>query len=94
MEFEECGTRERDALVCGTEDDVGLGDGRVGGQEGDDGVGVGGCDGGEEGGGVEGAGVKEVRGFCGDVLISWEFRGRAITRGEGGGYVRRPDLRV
>lgn len=30
------------------------------GQEGDDGVGVGGGDGGEEGGGVEGTGVEEV----------------------------------
>ncbi len=37
----------------------------MGGEEGDDGVGIGGGDGGEERGGVEGAGVKEVGGFCG-----------------------------
>lgn len=37
----------------------------MGREEGDDGVGVGGGDGGEEGRGVEGAGVEEVRGFCG-----------------------------
>lgn len=64
VELEQCGAGERDALVCGTEDDVGLWDGGVRGQEGDDGVRVGGCDGGEEGRGVEGAGVEEVGGFC------------------------------
>lgn len=36
----------------------------MGSEEGDDGVGVGGGDGGEEGRGVEGAGVEEVGGFC------------------------------
>ena len=45
-------------------EDVWFWDGRVGREEGDDGVGVGGRDGGEEGGSVEGAGVKEIRGFC------------------------------
>ena len=34
-------------------------------EEGDDGVSVGGGDGGEESGSVEGAGVEEVGGFCG-----------------------------
>ncbi len=33
-------------------------------EEGDNGVGVGGGDGGEEGAGVEGAGVEEVGRFC------------------------------
>lgn len=36
----------------------------MGREEGDDGVGVGGGNGGEEGGGVEGAGVEEIWGFC------------------------------
>lgn len=41
----------------------------MGREEGDNGVGVGGGDGGEEGGGVKGAGVEEVGRFCrfGDV---------------------------
>jgi hypothetical protein len=54
-------TKARELLP---EEDVWFWDRRVGGEEGDDGVGVGGGDGGEEGGGVEGAGVKEVGGFC------------------------------
>lgn len=43
----------------------------MGREERDNGVGVGGGDGGEEGGGVKGAGVEEVRRFCqvGDVSI-------------------------
>lgn len=49
------------------EDDVGLGDGRVLSEEGDDGVGVCGGEGGEERGGVEDAGVEEVGGVC----IQW-----------------------
>lgn len=63
VQLEQRGAGEWDALVCGAEDDVGLGDGGVRGEEGDDGVGVGLGDGGEEGGGVEGAGVEEVGGF-------------------------------
>ena len=42
----------------------------MGSEEGDDGVGVGGGDSGEEGGGMEGAGVEEVGGFCGVDDIS------------------------
>ena len=42
----------------------------MGREEGDDSMGVGGRDGGEEGGGVEGAGVEEVGGFCGVRDIS------------------------
>jgi len=47
------------------EDDVWFWDGRMGSEEGDDGVGVGGGDGGEERGGMEGAGVEKVGRFCG-----------------------------
>ena len=36
----------------------------MGREEGDDSVGVGGGDGGDEGGGVKGAGIEEVGGFC------------------------------
>ena len=42
---------------------VRLGDRGVRGEEGEDGFGVGGGDGVEEGAGVEGAGVEEVGGF-------------------------------
>ena len=52
------------------EDDVWFWDRRMGGEEGDDSMGVGGRDGGEEGGCVEGAGVEEVGGFCGVRNIS------------------------
>jgi len=80
------------------EEDVWFWDGRMGREEGDDGVGVGGGDGGEEGGGVEGAGVEEVGGFC--VVRNISNRGyrckdwsenRDLWELE---YVRRPDLRV
>jgi hypothetical protein len=70
----------------------------MGREEGDDGLGVGGGDGGEEGGGVEGAGVEEVGGFCVDRNIS--NRGCSCKdRSENRDlrelvYVRRPDLRV
>ena len=47
------------------EEDVRLRDGRMGREEGDDGMGVGSRDGREERGGVEGAGVEEVGGFYG-----------------------------
>jgi hypothetical protein len=43
--------------------DVWFWEGRVGREERNDGVGVGGRDGGEERGGVEGAGVEEIGGF-------------------------------
>jgi len=52
------------------EEDVWFWDGRVGREEGDDGVGVGGGDGGEEGGGVEGASVEEEGGSCGVKEVS------------------------
>ena len=52
------------------EEDVWFGDGRVGREEGDDGVGVGGGNGGEEGGGVEGASVEEVGRFYGARGVS------------------------
>jgi hypothetical protein len=55
-------TKARELLP---EEDVGFWDRRVRGEEGDNGVGVGSGDGGEEGGGVEGACVEEVGGFCG-----------------------------
>jgi hypothetical protein len=42
----------------------------MGREEGDDGMGVGGSNGGEEGGGVEGASIEEVRGFCEVRVIS------------------------
>ena len=42
----------------------------MGREEGDDGMSVGGGDGGKEGGSVEGAGVEEVGGFCGVRNIS------------------------
>jgi hypothetical protein len=77
VELEECGARERDALVCGAEDDVGLWDGGVGGEEVDDGVCVGLCDRREEGGGVEGTGVEEVGRICGEGLSD------AATEGKG-----------
>ena len=54
-------TKARELLP---EEDVWFWDGRVGREEGDDSVGVGGGDGGEEGGGVEGASIEEVWGFC------------------------------
>jgi hypothetical protein len=54
-------TKARELLP---EEDVWFGDGRMRREEGDDGVGVGGGDGGEEGGGMEGAGVEEVGGLC------------------------------
>ena len=38
--------------------------GRMGREEGDNGVGIGGGDCGEESGGVERAGIEEVWGFC------------------------------
>jgi len=57
--------RETKARELLPEEDVWFWDRRVGGEEGDYGVGVGSGYGGEEGGGVEGAGVKKVRGFCG-----------------------------
>jgi hypothetical protein len=72
----------------------------VGGEKGDDSVGVGGGDGGEEGRGVEGAGVKEVGGFCGvrgvsnDAYRCEDWSGNQdISLGEFK-YARRPDLRV
>ena len=82
------------------EEDIWFWDERVGRDEGDDGVGVGGGDGGEEGGGVEGAGVEKVGGFCGvrkinndaDRCEDWSGN-RDISLGELK-YVRRPDLRV
>lgn len=85
MELEQRSARERDALVCGSEDDIGFWDGGVVGQEGDDGVRVGSCDGGEEGRGVERAGVEEVGGFCPEGgLAGGITRGRgAWRRGEG-----------
>ena len=46
------------------EEDVWFWDRRIGREEGDNSMGVGGRDGREEGGGVEGAGVEEVGGFC------------------------------
>lgn len=46
------------------EDDVWFGDRRMGREEGDDSMGVGGRNGGEEGRGVEGASIEEVGGFC------------------------------
>jgi hypothetical protein len=58
--------REAKARELVPEEDVCLWDGRMGREEGDDGVGVG-LDGGdswEEGGGMEGAGVEEVGGLC------------------------------
>jgi hypothetical protein len=90
-------TKARELLP---EEDVWFWDRRVGGEEGDDGVGVGGGDGGEEGGGVEGAGVKEVGGFCGVREVSndahrcedWSGN-RDISLGEFK-YARRPDLSV
>ena len=64
-------------------------------------MGVGGGDGREEGGGVEGAGVEEVGGFCGVRELS---NGAYIDARTGAKietlvlgeleYVRRPDLRV
>lgn len=61
---------ETEAREILPEEDVWFWDGRVGREEGDDGVGVGGGNGGEEGRGVEGAGVEEVGGFCGFSEIS------------------------
>ena len=52
------------------EEDVWFWDRRMGREEGYDSMGVGGRDGGEEGGGVERAGVEEVGGFCGVRDIS------------------------
>jgi hypothetical protein len=46
------------------ENDVWFGDRRIGREERDNGMGVGGSNGGEEGGGVEGASIEEVGGFC------------------------------
>ena len=46
------------------EEDVWFWNRRIGREEGDNSMGVGGRDGGEEVGGVEGAGVEEVGGFC------------------------------
>lgn len=44
------------------EDHIGFGDGGVRGEEGDDGMGIGGGEGGEESRGVKGSGVEEVGG--------------------------------
>ena len=46
------------------EDDVWFGDRRMGREERDNGMGVRGSNGGEEGGGVEGASIEEVGRFC------------------------------
>ena len=60
-ELESCDCGERDAFVCGAEDNVEGGGGWGVDAGGEDCLCVGGCEGGEEGGGVEGAGVEEVR---------------------------------
>jgi len=72
------------------EDDIWLRNGRIGREEGNDSMGIGGSNGGEEGGGVEGASIEEVGGFCGGVRDinnhGLEMRGLE--------YILRPDLRV
>ena len=45
------------------EDDIWLRNGRIGREEGNDSMGIGGSNGGEEGGGVEGASIEKVGGF-------------------------------
>ena len=58
------GNCKRDALVSGAKEDVDLLFGRrEGGEEVDDGLGIGGGDGAEEVGAVEKAGIKKVRGL-------------------------------
>ena len=67
-------------------------------EERDDGMGVGGGDGGEKGGGMERAGIEEVGGFCGvNNISSRSKRYEKLGSDRDSGkleYVLRPDLRV
>jgi hypothetical protein len=72
----------------------------VGGEEGDNSVGVGGGDSGEKGGCMEGAGVKEVRGFytvrevSNDAYRYADWSGNRDISLREFKNIRRPDLRV
>ena len=73
--------REDKASEVLPKEDVRLCDGRMGKEEGDDGMGVGSRDGREERGGVEGAGVEEVGRFCriGEISMCILKRGSRVT---------------
>jgi hypothetical protein len=62
--YYDCAKGKADARELLPEEDVWFGDRRMRREEGDDGMRVGGSNGGEEGGGVERASIEEVGGFC------------------------------